>query len=466
MSYLVCHCDKFNQSNMQNVSRHIARDNQHYSNVNVNLEKSNQNFDALNYSDWEAVMINGADMAAKVNARIKSVLGEKKIRKDAVKMVSVLVSSDQAFFENKSLSEIQQFFRTAATYLANKFGKENVISATVHMDETTPHMHFTFVPIINEKLCAKEIISRKNLLALQDEMPTVLQKQGFNLERGRENSPATHITAADYRKEQQKLGFALTARNFDIDDAKSKAKTVSTGWFGTGEKAIQMPSDAYKRLVRAAEVGSEALVTLERERRYTEPYNALQSELEKLKEENKRLKEEQDAREEKIRQEMKAVVNNNHAILTAEIDDLHEELAQSKREIEKYQAEKRDYMQKCDALESSNREKDKQISEMQKNQDELTAFKSKKEILEAAYQSACEKNKKLTSSLNAWKKAWENNGAIIDFYQAARAENPQAFDALCEKYCERAGKTCYITYSGREKVYGQNVRVRSKEMER
>ena len=69
--------------------------------------------------------------------------------------------------------QIKQFFELSYKFLSERYGEQNVISAYVHMDETTPHMHFLFIPIVDEKkwnekhpdkeprvkVCAKELMN-------------------------------------------------------------------------------------------------------------------------------------------------------------------------------------------------------------------------------------------------------------------------------------------------------------------
>ena len=60
------------------------------------------------------------------------------------------------FFKGNPPKEIQAFFQRAADFLIGRVGRENIVSAVVHMDEKTPHLHLTFVPLTKDnRLCAK-----------------------------------------------------------------------------------------------------------------------------------------------------------------------------------------------------------------------------------------------------------------------------------------------------------------------
>ncbi len=79
-------------------------------------------------------------------------------RRDSTRFVDTLITASPEFFKKKSPKEIQEFFQRAADFLIGRVGKENIVSAVVHMDEKTPHLHLVFVPLTEDnRLCAKEI---------------------------------------------------------------------------------------------------------------------------------------------------------------------------------------------------------------------------------------------------------------------------------------------------------------------
>lgn len=125
--------------------------------------------------------------------------GNKKIRKDAVKMCSWIISSDQDFFKNLTKKEEKKFFISNLEYFEKKIGKENIISATVHKDETTPHMHLNLMPILNNKFNCKDLFNKKMLKEIQEELPIYLQNKGFEISRGKENSNAKHLNEIEFK---------------------------------------------------------------------------------------------------------------------------------------------------------------------------------------------------------------------------------------------------------------------------
>lgn len=109
-----------------------------------------------------------------------------KARKDSVRMVETLITASPEFFAGKEPGEIQDFFAHALEFLKTKQAEETIVSAVVHVDEKTPHMHLCFVPITADgRLSAKEIVgNKKKLTQWQDEYWKHMVKKYPDLERG------------------------------------------------------------------------------------------------------------------------------------------------------------------------------------------------------------------------------------------------------------------------------------------
>lgn len=107
-------------------------------------------------------------------------------RKDSTRFVDTLITASPEFFKDKPPKEIQAFFQRTADFLIQRVGRENIVSAVVHMDEKTPHLHLTFVPLTQDnRLCAKEIIgNRANLTKWQDDFHAYMVEKYPDLERG------------------------------------------------------------------------------------------------------------------------------------------------------------------------------------------------------------------------------------------------------------------------------------------
>ena len=128
-----------------------------------------------------------------INDKIEALDLPMKVRKDAVLMCSFVVGSDGAFFKNLSLQEQEKFFAECTRFFAERYGEGNIISAVVHVDETTPHLHLNLIPIAGGRLCAKNLFDRKALTALQTDLYKEVGAK-WNLQRGNEGSHAKHLS--------------------------------------------------------------------------------------------------------------------------------------------------------------------------------------------------------------------------------------------------------------------------------
>lgn len=122
-----------------------------------------------------------------------------KIRKNAVHALEYFVGGSPEKMHAMSRTEQDAYFRQALDWFEKRHGAENVLSAVVHRDETTPHMQVLVIPLdARGKLNARELVGGKETLR---QMQTDFARdvgQPFGLERGQERSRATHQTIQAY----------------------------------------------------------------------------------------------------------------------------------------------------------------------------------------------------------------------------------------------------------------------------
>lgn len=158
-----------------------------------------------------------------------------RVRKDNVRVVEALVTASPEFFKDKTNREIKAYFEYALEFLKSKQDSKTFISAVVHMDEKTPHLHLCFVPLTHDgRLSAKEIIgNRKNLVKWQDEFWQHMVKQYPELERGESASQTRreHIPPRIFKdmtqltKQKEQLDALLVGIN--PFNGKSRAAEIS-----------------------------------------------------------------------------------------------------------------------------------------------------------------------------------------------------------------------------------------------
>ena len=155
-------------------------------------------------------------------------------RSDSVRLVETLITASPDFFRGKSRKEIRDFFQTALDFIQQKQNPETIISAVVHMDEKTPHMHLSFVPLTEDgRLSAKEIIgNRKKLTMWEDAFWEHMVQKFPELERGMSASETgrDHIPPRVFKemtrlnKQREKLESML--EGITMFNAKSKAVKI------------------------------------------------------------------------------------------------------------------------------------------------------------------------------------------------------------------------------------------------
>ncbi len=193
MSYLVCHMEKYKRNEVSPVEKENERDE--------TFEAKNPQIDRLKtYLNYHLLYPQGKYLDF-ISGRIATLQLTKKLRSDAVFMNSFVIGSDREFFGNLYESKQRQFFNDCVNFLASKYGEKNIISAVVHKDETTPHLHLNIVPITNGKLCSKDLFDKTKLSVLQTELWEKVGKK-YGLKRGKEGSPEKHLSTAEYKAKQ------------------------------------------------------------------------------------------------------------------------------------------------------------------------------------------------------------------------------------------------------------------------
>ena len=186
-------------------------------------------------------------------------------RSDSVRMVEVLIASSPEFFKGKKVSDARAYFQHALDFLQQKQRPETFLSAVVHLDEKTPHMHVTFVPLTEDgRLCAKEIIgNRKQLTAWQDAYWQHMVAKYPELERGesasktgREHIPTwLYKEAVDLSKQAREINAILdSATPFNAKRKLAEAVQLLHGFFPRME---QFQTQMKKRDERMKELKAE-----------------------------------------------------------------------------------------------------------------------------------------------------------------------------------------------------------------
>lgn len=209
-----------------------------------------------------------------------------KTRSNSVIALDAIYTASGEFFKGKSNEENDQFFRDCLRFHQKKFG--HVVSAVIHYDETTPHLHVLSVPLTQDgRLSAREIVgNRANLSRMQTEFFEQVGK-GYGLERGVQmdgQEKKKHITAQEWQLRQVKQEKAAELEELGaIKHSKKSARERSTR---AREQAEQQQAENSR--LRAVE--SEIRERMEQEQTTAEQLTELnQKARQELKEVKKQL---------------------------------------------------------------------------------------------------------------------------------------------------------------------------------
>ena len=197
MSYAIIRNVKYKRENLKGIYRHNERRNKNYSNENIDKEKS-----YLNYS------IKSPQYSyEKEFDRLK----EEYNLKGACEYI---ITSDHDYFERIGEEETKRYFETAYKFVSEykNLGEQYIMSAKVHMDEQTPHMHLVFLPVVHttdkkgnniDKLACSEFWKEKDSYRqLQDAFYKYMVANGFDLQRGVavEETNRKHYSVEEYKR--------------------------------------------------------------------------------------------------------------------------------------------------------------------------------------------------------------------------------------------------------------------------
>ena len=223
--YAILRFAKYKGPEITNIEAHNERRKERYaSNPDIDLSRSKHNFHLI-----EPPQRYRAEAERQISA------AGCRTRKDSVRVVEVLFTATPEFFKGKKLPEIRQYFEETLRFFVQYQSRETIISAVVHMDEKTAHMHLSFVPLTPDgRLSAKEIVgNKKKLTWWQDKFWEHMVAKYPDLERGESASQTgrDHIPPRIFKemtqltKQKEQLDALLVGIN--PFNGKSRAAEIS-----------------------------------------------------------------------------------------------------------------------------------------------------------------------------------------------------------------------------------------------
>jgi len=195
-----------------------------------------------------------------------------------------IITASPEFFVGKSKGEVRRFFESAYKFVSGykNLGEENIISAKVHMDESTPHMHLVYIPVVHKmdnksgksysKLCCSEFWKGKNSYKiLQDNYYKYMVRSGFDLDRG-DTKDNEHLKISDLKRittyemqkyEKEMLEVENEIDTEDIEVLKKEYKRVIRKYNTLATKYSRIKTISDNALIKAEEIEVESKILKE-----------------------------------------------------------------------------------------------------------------------------------------------------------------------------------------------------------
>ena len=279
--YAIINMKKMHNKDLAKIAEHNRRESPDgtYSNPNIDPDRTHLNVRRSDYPKEER-------LKTLIDRRIEErEVQKRRVRKDAVKMISVLVTASPEYMNSLDRDEQIQYFDEAFKFCQKQFGEKNCIEMNVHFDETTPHAHVSVVPILNGKLCAKEIMTMRALYEIQQKFPEAMRERGFDVERGGGDPKERrkHLSEEEFRLKAWKEDLETREKNLKkyekkIEDHLEALKTpqkalqdarqapelrleVSEPLFGDKNK-VKIDKGGLEKVLDRAEMSNKLLATI------------------------------------------------------------------------------------------------------------------------------------------------------------------------------------------------------------
>ena len=257
MGYAVLHLEKAKGAD-SGMSAHIERTIQP---KNADPARTHLNRELIQFPDGVR------NRTAAIQHRLDTAGLKRKIGKNQVQAIRIVLTGTHADMERiEQTGRLDEWCQDNLDWLRKTYGADNVVSAVLHMDEETPHIHATIVPIVQTerkkqkkeqtvkkkyrtkapapRLCADEVMSRANLIRYQDTYAE--QMAAYGLQRGIKGSEAQHISTHEYYRSLIAQGENLQA---NITQLLEKA--------GEAQRTIDEARQAKKVIEEAAQAKQE-----------------------------------------------------------------------------------------------------------------------------------------------------------------------------------------------------------------
>lgn len=265
----MAHMMKHTKASCGHMFAHFDRKAEHISNENLDRTRTHLNYNLATHQQM--------DQGEFVRQRCSEVRCQN--RKDVNVMVSWVVTAPKDLPE----AEHKAFFQASYDFLQKRYGRENVVSAYVHMDEVTPHMHFVFVPVVRTfkqdrknpdistevyKVSAKECVNRYDLQSFHESLQRYVSKElGHEVSILNEATKEGNRSIEELKRQSatERLQEATEKASKIVSKAQMQAQTMKDSLI-----AVKAEYEAKKAYVRQADKVADVSVMYPEEVKVTE----------------------------------------------------------------------------------------------------------------------------------------------------------------------------------------------------
>ena len=239
MGYISIQINKAKGSADTGASDHIERKT---TPKNADPSRTHLNRELVQFPDGVA------DRTEAISHRIRTAGIKRKITPDQVRAIRIVLSgTHEDMVRVQDEGRLDEWCADNLQWLHRTFGKENTVSAVLHMDEHTPHIHATVVPIVTGerrkarkkqaegkrtyrkkanavRLCADDLMSRERLVSYHDSYAKAMAKYG--LQRGVRGSEARHTTTAQYYRDLKRQTGELETNVMQLQTEQKQAERL------------------------------------------------------------------------------------------------------------------------------------------------------------------------------------------------------------------------------------------------
>ena len=222
MSYAIIRNTKYKRENLKGIFRHNERKNQNYSNKNIDKEKSYLNYTLKSPKYSYEKEFDRIRKEYDLKGQIKTVSNI---------ACEYIITSDKQFFEEIGQEETKRYFETAYNFVCEykDLGEQYILSAQVHNDEETPHLHLIFLPVVHKKYkngndidklaCSEFWKEKDSYRRLQNAFYDYMVSHNFKLERGlpKEDTNRQHLDLKEFKQITNFENTKETLKNIKLE---------------------------------------------------------------------------------------------------------------------------------------------------------------------------------------------------------------------------------------------------------